>query len=219
MVMIIARSLIIFTLLILGMRLMGKRTIGELQPYEFVITLAVAELACTPMQDLSIPLINGIIPLFTLFLAHYLITFITTKSIKFRKALNGKPLIIIDSDGINSECLKKLNMNVNDLMSLIRQQGYFSLEQVSYAIIETNGKLSILENEEAASPNSIPMTLIVEGSYMHENMESLHITEEQVEKVLQEQQLEKKDIVIMTADSNRLFIQPKAKKFCVIEVN
>ncbi|NCA93067.1 DUF421 domain-containing protein [bacterium] len=219
MVMIIARSLIIFALLILGMRLMGKRTIGELQPYEFVITLAVAELACTPMQDLSIPLINGIIPLFTLFLAHYLITFITTKSIKFRKALNGKPLIIIDSDGINSECLKKLNMNVNDLMSLIRQQGYFSLEQVSYAIIETNGKLSILENEEAASPNSIPMTLIVEGSYMHENMESLHITEEQVEKVLQEQQLEKKDIVIMTADSNRLFIQPKAKKFCVIEVN
>lgn len=219
MVMIIARSLIIFTLLILGMRLMGKRTIGELQPYEFVITLAVAELACTPMQDLSIPLINGIIPLFTLFLAHYLITLITTKSIKFRKALNGKPLIIIDSDGINSECLKKLNMNVNDLMSLIRQQGYFSLEQVSYAIIETNGKLSILENEEAASPNSIPMTLIVEGSYMHENMESLHITEEQVEKVLQEQQLEKKDIVIMTADSNRLFIQPKAKKYCVIEVN
>lgn len=219
MVMIIARSLIIFALLILGMRLMGKRTIGELQPYEFVITLAVAELACTPMQDLSIPLINGIIPLFTLFLAHYLITFITTKSIKFRKALNGKPLIIIDSDGINSECLKKLNMNVNDLMSLIRQQGYFSLEQVSYAIIETNGKLSILENEEAASPNSIPMTLIVEGSYMHENMESMHITEEQVEKVLQEQQLEKKDIVIMTADSNRLFIQPKAKKYCVIEVN
>lgn len=219
MVMIIARSLIIFALLILGMRLMGKRTIGELQPYEFVITLAVAELACTPMQDLSIPLINGVIPLFTLFLAHYLITFITTKSIKFRKALNGKPLIVIDSDGINSECLKKLNMNVNDLMSLIRQQGYFSLEQVSYAIIETNGKLSILENEEADSPNSIPMTLIVEGSYMHENMESLHITEEQVDKVLQEQQLEKKDIVIMTADSNRLFIQPKAKKYCVVEVN
>ena len=218
MVIVIARSLIIFVLLILGMRLMGKRTIGELQPYEFVITLAVAELACTPMQDLSVPLIYGIIPLFTIFIAHYVITLITSKSIKFRKALNGKPLIVVDSDGINSECLKKLNMNVNDLMSLIRQQGYFSLEQVSYAIIETNGKLSVLENEEASSPNSIPMCLIVEGSYMNENLQCLNISHEQVDSILQQQNLEKKEIVIMTADSNRLFIQPKTKKFRIVEV-
>ncbi len=198
---------------------MGKRTIGELQPYEFVITLAVAELACTPMQDLSVPLFYGIIPLFTLFVVHYFTTLITTKSIKFRKALNGKPLIIVDGDGINSECLKKLNMNVNDLMSLIRQQGYFSLEQVSYAIIETNGKLSILENEEAPSPKSVPMTIIVEGSFLHENMESINITEEQINKVLQEQNLDYKEILLLTADSNRLFIQPKMKKFSIIEVD
>lgn len=120
MIVVVARSLIIFVVLILSMRLMGKRTIGELQPYEFVITLAIADLACTPMQDISVPLLYGLIPLLTVFIAHYVITLITTNKIKFRSKLNGTPLIIIDSDGINSECLKKLNMNVDDLMSLVR---------------------------------------------------------------------------------------------------
>lgn len=212
------RSIIIFILLILGIRLMGKRTIGELQPYEFVITLAVADLACTPMQDISIPLLYGLVPLFAIFVAHYVITLITTKSIKFRKMLNGKPFIVIDGDGINSECLTKLNMNVNDLMALIRQQGYFSITQISYGIIETNGKLSVLPNEEAEAPKSIPMTLIVEGTLMHENIKSLDVTEEKINKVLQEKNLKQKDVVLMTADSNTLFIQPRNSKYFTVEV-
>lgn len=218
MIVVIARSLIIFVVLILSMRLMGKRTIGELQPYEFVITLAIADLACTPMQDISVPLLYGLIPLLTVFIAHYVITLITTNKIKFRSKLNGTPLIIIDSDGINSECLKKLNMNVDDLMSLVRQQGIFSFQQVSYGIIETNGKLSILENTEVQALASIPTTLIVEGRFMSENMQTLDITAEQVQKVLDEQQLDKKNVVLMTAESNKLFIQPKNEKFRIVEV-
>ncbi len=218
MIVVVARSLIIFVVLILSMRLMGKRTIGELQPYEFVITLAIADLACTPMQDISVPLLYGLIPLLTVFIAHYVITLITTNKIKFRSKLNGTPLIIIDSDGINSECLKKLNMNVDDLMSLVRQQGIFSFQQVSYGIIETNGKLSILENTEVQAPASIPTTLIVEGRFMSENMQTLDITAEQVQKVLDEQQLDKKNVVLMTAESNKLFIQPKNEKFRIVEV-
>lgn len=218
MLVVLVRSFIILILLILGIRLMGKRTIGELQPYEFVITLAVADLACTPMQDISIPLLYGLVPLFTVFVAHYVITLFTTKSIKFRKVLNGKPFIVIDSDGINSECLTKLNMNVNDLMALIRQQGYFSVTQISYGILETNGKLSVLPNEEAQAPQSIPMTLIVEGTVLHKNIQSIEITEEQINKVLSEQQLDKRDVVLMTADSNTLFIQPRKKKYMTVEV-
>lgn len=218
MIVVVARSLIIFAVLIFIMRLMGKRTIGELQPYEFVITLAIADLACTPMQDISIPLLYGLIPLFTVFIAHYVITLITTNKIKFRSKLNGTPLIVIDSDGINSECLKKLNMNVDDLMSLVRQQGLFSLEQVSYGIIETNGKLSILENTEVEAPSSVPTTLIVEGKFMSQNMQSIDITTEQVQKILNEQQLIRKNIMLMTAESNKVFIQPKNEKFRIIEV-
>ncbi|MCI5791011.1 MAG: DUF421 domain-containing protein [Clostridiales bacterium] len=214
---VLARSLIILTFLILGIRLMGKRTIGELQPYEFVITLAVADLACTPMQDISIPLLYGLVPLFTVFVAHYFITLVTTKSIKLRERLNGKPFIVIDNDGINSECLKKLNLNVNDLMSLIRQQGYFSVTQISYGIIETNGKLSILENEEAETPRSIPMTLMVEGKILDENIKSLDLDETKIRDVLEKQHIKEKDVVLMTADSGNVFIQPKSGKYVTVE--
>lgn len=217
MMLVLARSLIILTFLILGIRLMGKRTIGELQPYEFVITLAVADLACTPMQDISIPLLYGLVPLFTVFVAHYFITLVTTKSIKLREHLNGKPFIVIDSDGINSECLKKLNLNVNDLMSLIRQQGYFSVTQISYGIIETNGKLSILENEEAEAPQSIPMTLMVEGKILDENIKSLDLDETKIRDVLNRQHIKEKDVVLMTADSGNVFIQPKQGKYVTVE--
>ena len=196
---------------------MGKRTIGELQPYEFVITLAVADLACTPMQDISIPLLYGLVPLFTVFVAHYFITLVTTKSIKLRERLTGKPFIVIDNDGINSECLKKLNLNVNDLMSLIRQQGYFSVTQISYGIIETNGKLSILENEEAETPRSIPMTLMVEGKILDENIKSLDIDETKIRDVLDKQHIKEKDVVLMTADSGNVFIQPKSGKYVTVE--
>lgn len=196
---------------------MGKRTIGELQPYEFVITLAVADLACTPMQDISIPLLYGLVPLFTVFVAHYFITLVTTKSIKLRERLNGKPFIVIDNDGINSECLKKLNLNVNDLMSLIRQQGYFSVTQISYGIIETNGKLSILENEEAETPQSIPMTLMVEGKILDENIKSLDLDETKIRDVLEKQHIKEKDVVLMTADSGNVFIQPKSGKYVTVE--
>lgn len=214
---VLARSLIILIFLILGIRLMGKRTIGELQPYEFVITLAVADLACTPMQDISIPLLYGLVPLFTVFVAHYFITLVTTKSIKLREHLNGKPFIVIDSDGINSECLKKLNLNVNDLLSLIRQQGYFSVTQISYGIIETNGKLSILENEEAEAPQSIPMTLMVEGKILDENIKSLDLDETKIRDVLNKQHIKEKDVVLMTADSGNVFIQPKSGKYVTVE--
>ncbi len=217
MMLVLARSLIILTFLILGIRLMGKRTIGELQPYEFVITLAVADLACTPMQDISIPLLYGLVPLFTVFVAHYFITLVTTKSVKLREHLNGKPFIVIDSDGINSECLKKLNLNVNDLMSLIRQQGYFSVTQISYGIIETNGKLSILENEEAEAPQSIPMTLMVEGKILDENIKSLDLDETKIRDVLDKQHIKEKDVVLMTADSGNVFIQPKQGKYVTVE--
>ena len=218
MLVVLVRSLIIFTFLLIGIRLMGKRTIGELQPYEFVITLAVADLACTPMQDISVPILYGIVPLFTVFVAHYIITLITAKSKKFRRFLNGKPFVVIDGDGINSECLTKLNMNVNDLIELMRQQGYFSIEQVAFGIIETNGKLSILARENVEQPKSIPMTLIVEGSFLHENLRSLSITEEQIMNLLNEKKVKEKDVVLMTAESNKVFVQPKKSKYFTVEV-
>ncbi len=214
---VVLRALIVFVVLIAGVRLMGKRTIGELQPYEFVITLAVADLACTPMQDVSVPLLYGIVPILVLFVVHYLLTLLTTKSMLFRKFLNGKPFIVIDGDGINSECLTKLNLSVNDLLSLIRQQGYFSIPEISFGIIETNGKLSLLKNENAEAPSSIPTTLVVEGKIIDENAEKMNIDTQKIKNILREQSLSIKDTVLMTAESGKVFIQPKRAKFLTIE--
>lgn len=216
MLVIIVRSTLIYALLVLGIRMMGKRTIGELQPYEFVIVLAVADLACLPMQDISVSIFYGLVPLAVVFLLHYIMTAMAAKSIKFRKFLNGKPFIIIDGDGINSECLTRLDINVNDLMAMIRQQGYFSLTQIKYGVIETNGRLSLLANEEAEPPQSVPMTLVVEGRMMQENMSGINITEEQVNKMLADYKLKLKDVMLMTADSQNVFIQPKRAKYFTV---
>lgn len=217
MMIVIVRTLIILILLIVGMRLMGKRTIGELQPYEFVITLAVADVACVPMQDVSVPIVYGLIPLCVLFIMHYAFTMLTSKSIKFRKFLNGKPMIVIDGDGINCECLTKLNMDVNDLISLMRQQGYFSVLQIAYAILETNGKLSVMEKNNAPMIESIPMSLVVEGKVLHENINSLSITENMINKTLLKYGLKQKDVVLMTVESQNLFIQPRSNKYLTVD--
>ena len=216
---VVLRALIVFVVLIAGVRLMGKRTIGELQPYEFVITLAVADLACTPMQDVSVPLLYGIIPILVLFVVHYLLTLLTTKSMRFRKFLNGKPFIVIDGDGINSECLTKLNLSVNDLLSLIRQQGYFSIPEISFGIIETNGKLSLLKNENAEASSSIPTTLVVEGKIMNENAEIMNIDTQKIKNILNNHSLSVKDTVLMTVESGKVFIQPKRAKYITLEAD
>lgn len=218
MLVIIIRSLIIFIFLVLGLRLMGKRTLGELQPFEFVIVLAVADLACVPMSDLSTPITYGIIPLITLFIANHLVTGISVKSIKFRKVLNGKPLIVIDTDGINHKNLKDLGLNVNDLLQMIRQQGYFSIQEIKFAIIETNGKLSIMENEQESSPNSVPTTIIVEGRFLDKNSEQLNIHKEDIERIVREKNYKVKDILLLTVDSNKVFMQPKDAKYLTFEV-
>jgi len=218
MLVIIIRSIIIFLVLVLGMRLMGKRTLGELQPYEFVIVLAIADLAVTPMQDIAISIFYGLVPLGVVIILHYAITAVTAKSIKARKLLNGKPFIIIDDDGINSNTLKKLNIDVNDLLAGIRQQGYFSIQQIKYGIIETNGKLSLLQDDQAKPPNSIPMTLVVEGKILDENISAVNVTEEQIYKLLQENGLKLQDVLLLTADSKDIFIQPRNAKYIEVTV-
>jgi len=215
---VLLRSIIIFTVLVIGIRFMGKRTLGELQPYEFVIMLAVAELACIPMQDISISIFYGLVPMGVIIVLHFAITVLTAKSIKARRLLNGRPFIVIDDNGICARTLKKLNIDVNDLLASIRQQGCFSITQIKYGIIETNGAISLLKNEEAPAPNSIPVTLIVEGRYMSENMQIMGITQAQVEKVMSDNRLKLKDVLLMTADSGKVFIQPKDAKYIEVQV-
>lgn len=213
MLVVFVRTIIIYLCLLVGLRLMGKRTIGELQPFEFVVTLAVADVACMPMQDIAVPLVYGIVPLFVMFLLHFFFTLFVTKSIKFRRVLNGKPVIIINSDGIDSESMAKLNITVNDLLESLRSQQFFSVEQVKYAVCETNGNVSILANEEAPSPNGVPVTLVVEGRLMETNFKPAGVDKSFVEDYVERKGLKMKEVVLFTLDKNRVFLQPRGGKY------
>lgn len=218
MLVVFIRTIIIYVCLVIGMRLMGKRTIGELQPFEFTITLAIADLACMPMQDISVPLIYGLVPLFVMFLLHYLITIIAGKSIKFRRFLNGKPVIVINEQGIDYKAINSLNVNINDILESLRSQQFFSPEQVRYAVYETNGNLSVLENENGYTPSSIPVTIIVEGRLMETNFRYASVSKDDVIEYLDSKHLKQKDVLLMTIENTHYYIQPKGKPFFSEEV-
>lgn len=218
MLVVFIRTIIIYVCLVIGMRLMGKRTIGELQPFEFTITLAIADLACMPMQDISVPLIYGLVPLFVMFLLHYLITVIAGKSIKFRRFLNGKPVIVITEQGIDYKAINSLNVNINDILESLRSQQFFSPEQVKYAVYETNGNLSVLENEEGYTPKAIPVTVIVEGKLMETNFRYAGISKDDIIEYLESKNLKQRDVLLMTIENSHYYIQPKGKPYFSEEV-
>ena len=142
------RVLIIYVTVLIFLRLMGKRQIGEMQPYEVVITLIIADLATLPMSDTNIPLLNGILPLAILVLIHYFLTLIIRKNNKLRKIISGSPVIVISPKGIEYDALKNLNMCLDDVIEMLRQANYYSFDQILYAIIETNGKLSVFQQQK-----------------------------------------------------------------------
>ena len=224
------RVQIIYFVVLLFLRIMGKRQIGEMQPYELVITLIIADLATVPMSDANIPLLNGILPLAILVILHYSITMLTRKSIFLRKLISGQPVIVISPDGINYNALKKLNMNLHDLQESLRQCNYFNFEQVRYAIIETNGKMSIVPNAQDAPatakdvnannpPPEMPMLIISDGKTIDENLQQMKLDENKFNKLIKQLNIKNiKDVVVMSVDINgKLYYQLKKQQYQVVQ--
>lgn len=222
----IIRSIIIYFVVLGLLRLMGKRQIGEMQPFELVITLIIADLATIPMAESALPLIHGIIPLLTLASLHYLLSLLARKSLFMRKFLNGKPVILIGPDGIDYNALKQLNMNFNDLQESLRSSGYFNLEEILYAIIQTNGMLSVLPRSAYApltahdielnkDPASLPIIIVSEGKLIPENVKLAKIDENFIKTELEGAGfLRLKDIALVTLNSQgKMYIQPKKGPF------
>lgn len=224
------RVQIIYFVVLLFLRIMGKRQIGEMQPYELVITLIIADLATVPMSDANIPLINGILPLAILVILHYSITMLARKSIIFRKIVSGQPVIVISPDGINYEALKKLNMNLHDLQESLRQCNYFYFDQIQYAIIETNGKISVVPKSQYAPATAqdvnaqtekaeLPILIITDGKIMKDNLKLVNISESQLNSLFKKLKISKvKDVVVMSLDSSgKMYYQLKNQPYKVIE--
>lgn len=231
MITIIIRVLIIYILILFVFRLMGKRQLGQMQPFELVLTLIIADLATIPMAEMSVPLLNGAVPLLTLVVFHYVITTLTRASTGFSNFISGKPVIVIDQKGINYESLKKLNITLDDLFEAIRESGYFSFSEVQYAIMETNGQVSVMPKPESApvtnadlkikkEEDTLPLTIISEGKFMQENLEMSDKPKEYFLNFLNKQKVKSvKQVLILTiTKQGEVFFQEKNKPCKVINV-
>lgn len=231
---IIIRSVLIYLIVLFVFRVMGKRQLGQMQPFELVLTLIIADLATIPMAEVSMPVLHGIIPLLTLVVLHFIITFLTRKSTKISNFISGKPMIVVNPKGIDYKALKSLNLSTDDLFEALRGSGFFSLADVQYAIMETNGKMSVMPKPDSAPVTNydmnikveekfLPITLISEGRIIKENSDLAGYDEKQIINFAEKNGEKKlKNILILQVDQNgNGFFQSKkgeAKSFSVEEV-
>ena len=138
------RTIILYILIIAGIRLMGKRQVGELEPSELVLSLIIADLAAVPMQDFGIPLLTGVVPILALLAMTMILSVLTMKSIRFRALLCGRPSVVIRRGEIDQGEMRRNRLTVDELLEELRGQGYPDLSAVRYAVLETNGRLSVL---------------------------------------------------------------------------
>ena len=216
------RTLLIFITLIVIMRLMGKRQIGEMQPFEFVVTLIIADLACIPMTDLSIPLIYGIVAICALFILHQVLALLEQSGRIAKRIISGKPSLVVNRNGIDLKELKNNNMGVEDLIESMRSCGYFSLDQLEYAIFESNGKLSIMEKEQIIKPEqpSLPLLIVNDGKIGAKNLSLISLDKPSVLNFMQENGIKLKETEVMTLESNgKVYLKEKDKRYKILKMD
>jgi len=221
MALIMVRTAIIFVVLLIIMRLMGKRQIGEMQPFELVITLLISELACIPMADASVPLLYGIISVVTIFVLHEIVTLLDLKLKPMKALISGKPSVLINKNGIDDYQLKRNRLDVSDLIESLRSAGYFSLDCVDYAIYEANGTFSALPKQDYEQmQNSLPLVIIDNGKFDEKNLQLTGLQKQFFFDLLQKQGVKKlKRVLVLTADgTGKIYLQSKGEKFCTFHV-
>jgi uncharacterized membrane protein YcaP (DUF421 family) len=195
---------------------MGKGEIAEMNSFDLVITLLIAEVAAVPMENNNIPIINGIAAVTGLVVMQIVISYITLKSKIFRVFLSGKPSILIDKGEINYRELKKERVSIDELLEQLRILGYFKISDVQYAILETDGSLSVLpsashDDNPSRDFNHLPLSLIIDGRVIKHNIELINKDIDWLIEVLRSNNIENiKDVLICVLDENdKIFIQQK----------
>lgn len=219
-----ARTAILYAVSVLAMRLMGKRQVGQLQPYELVLALMIAELAAAPMETVDTPLAYGIVPIGALVFFYGLATLLSVRFPAVHRFLSGGPSVVIRKGVIQYGEMRRICYTVSDLMEELRGQGYLNVADVATAVLETSGKLSVAPHagKRPATPEDlgltvedeeIPMTLVVDGAVQREHLQALGLNEAWLQKRLTPLGLGKtRDVLIASMDAGgKLFVQGKAK--------
>lgn len=205
------RTIILYIVVIISIRLMGKRQIGDMQPGELVITLLISEIAAMPLQDTDQPILFGVSAIFTIVVIEIFMSILALKSFFVRKMLSGKSAILIKDGVIDQKELKKVRMTVLDLVELLRGQQVFDISTVSFAVLETGGSLSVLlkSKEQPATvgdlkvqkgPAELPLPVISDGKILSESLTSLGIKEQAVTARLAKKGIKPENVFLMTLD-------------------
>ena len=210
----IIRTLLLYLVIITAVRVMGKRQIGEMQTSELVVTLLISDIAAIPMQNTSQPLLSGFVPILILVLCEIVLSVVMMKKAKFRKFICGKPQIVINDGKIDQAQMKRLRISTEDLCEQLRQLDCFNIEDVAYAIVETNGKMSILRKPEKDTPTlsdlkikkqdkGIETVVISDGERSDYSMKLCGVDNAWLSKTLEQNKVEQKNVFLMTANKKK----------------
>ena len=219
-----ARTIVLYTMLILAVRIMGKRQIGQMEPSEFVVAMLVADLAAIPMQNNAIPLVNGLVPMLVVMGLELILSHLSLKSIRLRKMLCGKPVILIDNGRIVQENLRRTQVTLDELSGHLREKDVLDIQTVQYAILETNGNLSVFpypaeqpaaakDAKVKASRQYLPVTVVSDGKLLPENLKRAKKDGAWLRKVLLERNATLEGTYLLTVDDgNHVYYIPKEEK-------
>ena len=215
------RAIILYIIVLVVMRMMGKREIGQLQPFELAISIMIADLASIPMADTGIPITNGIIPILGLLVMHLVISILNIKSIRAREIICGKPSILIYRGKIDEKVLKKERFTINELQERLRGNNVVNLGDVEYAILETSGEVTVIQkpNKRNTIPEDfnimpdyegIPYDLVIDGKIMYDNLKILDKDYDWLKKEVNKFGFNPEEALIVTLDgNNQIFCQKK----------
>lgn len=219
------RTIILYALLIVGIRLMGKRQVGELEPTELVLAMLLSDLAAVPMQDFGLPLLYGVVPIITLLCITMILSVVTMRSIRLRVLLCGKPSIIVREGKLQQGEMRKVRITVDELLEELRLQSVTDLSTVKYAILETSGQLSVLlyDVHQPIKPaqlglnpqeTQLPVVIISDGRLMEENLRWMGLDQTWLSKQLKQRHLSSyKQVFLMTVDrAGTVYCAPKEEK-------
>lgn len=223
MILILARTIVLYILVLIVMRFMGKREISQLQPFELVISIMIADLATTPMAESGIPIFYGIIPILGLLMLHILISIINLKNMTFREIICGKPRILIYRGKIDEKAMIKENYTINELQERLRVNGFFNLEDVEYAILETSGQITVIPKPGKRGTTledlgieaeyvGMSYDLVLDGKVMNNNLKKLGKDYNWLKKQVQKFGfLPEEALVVVLSGNGSIFCQKKEK--------
>ncbi|HQD76535.1 MAG TPA: DUF421 domain-containing protein [Bacillota bacterium] len=220
----IFRTIILFIVVVIGLRLMGKKQIGQLQPYELVIVIMLSALAAIPMQDTGISLFTGLFPIITLLLVEVALSYLSLKSERARGIICGTPSVLIENGKIVEQELKRLRYNINDLLEQLRAKNMSNIGDIEFAILETSGQLSVIPKSQKrpvvpadlnieTSYEGLPTTLVIDGCVLRQNLQKINLSIDWLKSELKKFGVEHfKEVLFASLDSNgKLFYQLKSR--------